>query len=115
MVELSSKFGCDTGEAVDLILEAFRIGLVVDGLSFEWVRMAGDGVFILAGAVPPRGWRSAQRAEAGPGAGGIGSQGGRISRWTVPLASRLRSSAGQLVSPGLRLPLQITHSKMESG
>jgi hypothetical protein len=52
MVELSSKFGCDTGEAVDLILEAFRIGRVVEGLSFEWVRMAGDGVFILAGAVP---------------------------------------------------------------
>ena len=24
MVELSSKFGCDPGEAVDLILEAFR-------------------------------------------------------------------------------------------
>ena len=35
MVELSSKFGCDTGEAVDLILEAFRIGLVVEGLSFH--------------------------------------------------------------------------------
>jgi ornithine decarboxylase len=35
VVELSSKFGCDTGEAVDLILEAFRIGLVVEGLSFH--------------------------------------------------------------------------------
>ncbi len=35
MVELSSKFGCDTGEAVDLILEAFRIGLMVEGLSFH--------------------------------------------------------------------------------
>jgi ornithine decarboxylase len=35
MVELSSKFGCDTGEAVDLILEAFRLGLVVEGLSFH--------------------------------------------------------------------------------
>lgn len=35
MVELSSKFGCDTGEAADLILEAFRIGLVVEGLSFH--------------------------------------------------------------------------------
>ncbi len=35
MVELSSKFGCDTGEAVDLIVEAFRIGLVVEGLSFH--------------------------------------------------------------------------------
>ena len=35
MVELSSKFGCDTGEAVDLILEAFRIGLTVEGLSFH--------------------------------------------------------------------------------
>src|SRR5215468_449032 len=35
MVELSSKFGCDTGEAVDLILEAFKIGLVVEGLSFH--------------------------------------------------------------------------------
>jgi ornithine decarboxylase len=35
MVELSSKFGCDTAEAVDLILEAFRIGLVVEGLSFH--------------------------------------------------------------------------------
>jgi ornithine decarboxylase len=35
MVELSSKFGCDSGEAVDLILEAFRIGLVVEGLSFH--------------------------------------------------------------------------------
>ena len=35
MVELSSKFGCDPGEAVDLINEAFGIGLVVEGLSFH--------------------------------------------------------------------------------
>jgi ornithine decarboxylase len=35
MVELSSKFGCDPGEAAGLILEAFRIGLVVEGLSFH--------------------------------------------------------------------------------
>jgi ornithine decarboxylase len=35
MVELSSKFGCDPGEAVALIVEAFRIGLVVEGLSFH--------------------------------------------------------------------------------
>src|SRR2546430_1255053 len=35
MVELSSKFGCDPGEAVDLILEAFRLGLVVEGISFH--------------------------------------------------------------------------------
>jgi len=35
MVELSSKFGCDPGEAVDLIVEAFRIGLVVEGISFH--------------------------------------------------------------------------------
>jgi len=35
MVELSSKFGCDPGDAVDLVDEAFRIGLVVEGLSFH--------------------------------------------------------------------------------
>jgi ornithine decarboxylase len=35
MVELSSKFGCDPGEAVDLVLEAFRTGLEVEGLSFH--------------------------------------------------------------------------------
>jgi ornithine decarboxylase len=35
MVELSSKFGCDPGEAVDLLLEAFSLGLVVEGLSFH--------------------------------------------------------------------------------
>ncbi len=35
MVELSSKFGAHPGEAVDLILEAFRVGLVVEGLSFH--------------------------------------------------------------------------------
>lgn len=35
MVELSSKFGCDPGEAVDLIVEAFKLGLVVEGLSFH--------------------------------------------------------------------------------
>jgi ornithine decarboxylase len=35
MVELSSKFGCDPGEAVDLILEALRLGLDVEGLSFH--------------------------------------------------------------------------------
>jgi ornithine decarboxylase len=35
VVELSSKFGCDPGEAVDLVLEAFRLGLVVEGLSFH--------------------------------------------------------------------------------
>jgi ornithine decarboxylase len=35
MVELSSKFGCDPGEAADLVDEAFRIGLVVEGLSFH--------------------------------------------------------------------------------
>jgi ornithine decarboxylase len=35
MVELSSKFGCDPGEAAELVDEAFRIGLVVEGLSFH--------------------------------------------------------------------------------
>jgi ornithine decarboxylase len=35
MVELSSKFGCDPGEALDLILRAFRAGLVVEALSFH--------------------------------------------------------------------------------
>ncbi|MCX8156867.1 MAG: type III PLP-dependent enzyme [Verrucomicrobiae bacterium] len=35
MVELSSKFGCDSGEAVDLIEAAHRLGLVVEGLSFH--------------------------------------------------------------------------------
>jgi ornithine decarboxylase len=35
MVELSSKFGCHPGEAVDLILAAFRMNLVVEGLSFH--------------------------------------------------------------------------------
>lgn len=35
MVELSSKFGAGPGEAVDLILEADRAGLVVEGLSFH--------------------------------------------------------------------------------
>jgi len=35
MVELSSKFGCDPGEAVDLIMEAYRTGLEVEGLSFH--------------------------------------------------------------------------------
>jgi len=35
MVELSSKFGADPGEAVDLIKAAFEMGLVVEGLSFH--------------------------------------------------------------------------------
>jgi ornithine decarboxylase len=35
MVELSSKFGCDPGEAVALIEEAHAAGLVVEGLSFH--------------------------------------------------------------------------------
>jgi ornithine decarboxylase len=35
MVELSSKFGCDPGEAVDLILAAFDMALVVEGISFH--------------------------------------------------------------------------------
>ena len=35
MVELSSKFGADPGEAVDLIACAFAMGLVVEGLSFH--------------------------------------------------------------------------------
>jgi len=35
MVELSSKFGCEPGEAVDLILAAFKAGLVVEGISFH--------------------------------------------------------------------------------
>jgi len=35
MVELSSKFGCDSGEAVDLVVAAFQAGLVVEGLSFH--------------------------------------------------------------------------------
>lgn len=35
MVELSSKFGIDPGEAVDLIVESFNTGLVVEGLSFH--------------------------------------------------------------------------------
>jgi ornithine decarboxylase len=35
MVELSSKFGCDPGEAVGLVEEAHAAGLVVEGLSFH--------------------------------------------------------------------------------
>ena len=35
MVELSSKFGVHPGEAVDLILESFKTGLVVEGISFH--------------------------------------------------------------------------------
>jgi len=35
MVELSSKFGAHPGEAVDLILEAKKAGLVVEGISFH--------------------------------------------------------------------------------
>lgn len=33
--ELSNKFGCQPGEAVDLILAALKLGLVVEGLSFH--------------------------------------------------------------------------------
>jgi ornithine decarboxylase len=35
MVELSSKFGAHPGEAVDLILEAMKVNLVVEGISFH--------------------------------------------------------------------------------
>jgi ornithine decarboxylase len=35
VVELSSKFGAGSGEAVDLIETAFKAGLVVEGLSFH--------------------------------------------------------------------------------
>ena len=35
MVELSSKFGASPGEAVDLILEADKVGLTVEGISFH--------------------------------------------------------------------------------
>jgi len=35
MVELSSKFGCDPGEAAGLIDKAFQAGLVVEGISFH--------------------------------------------------------------------------------
>src|SRR5512136_833215 len=35
MVELSSKFGCDPGEAVDLVNAAFDMGLVAEGISFH--------------------------------------------------------------------------------
>jgi ornithine decarboxylase len=35
MVELSSKFGADPGDAVDLIAKAFSLGLVVEGISFH--------------------------------------------------------------------------------
>jgi ornithine decarboxylase len=35
VVELSSKFGASSGEAVDLIEAAFQAGLVVEGLSFH--------------------------------------------------------------------------------
>jgi ornithine decarboxylase len=35
MVELSSKFGCDPAEAVDLMVAASDLGLVVEGVSFH--------------------------------------------------------------------------------
>jgi len=35
MVELSSKFGCDPGEAVDLICAGFEAGLTVEAVSFH--------------------------------------------------------------------------------
>jgi ornithine decarboxylase len=33
--ELSNKFGCSTGEAADLVLAAFQMGLVCEGISFH--------------------------------------------------------------------------------
>ncbi len=42
MVELSSKFGAHPGEAVDLIEEAFKVGLVVEGLSFQALSLASN-------------------------------------------------------------------------
>ncbi len=33
--ELSSKFGCDPGEAAGVVVAAFKLGLVVEGLSFH--------------------------------------------------------------------------------
>lgn len=33
--ELSNKFGCSTGEAADLVLAAFQMGLVCEGVSFH--------------------------------------------------------------------------------
>jgi ornithine decarboxylase len=33
--ELSNKFGCSTAEAVDLIIAAFKMGLVCEGISFH--------------------------------------------------------------------------------
>jgi len=35
MVELSSKFGCGPGQAIDLIRAAYQAGLVVEGISFH--------------------------------------------------------------------------------
>ncbi|MBI2356393.1 MAG: type III PLP-dependent enzyme [Candidatus Doudnabacteria bacterium] len=35
LVELSSKFGADPGEAVDLMIEAIKLGLEVGGISFH--------------------------------------------------------------------------------
>ena len=35
MVELSSKFGCDPGEAVDLVAAAVEMGLTAEGVSFH--------------------------------------------------------------------------------
>ena len=35
LMALSNKFGCPPGEAVDLIVAAFKLGLVVEGLSFH--------------------------------------------------------------------------------
>src|SRR3989344_1077932 len=35
MVELSSKFGADPGEAVDLMVEAIKLGLEIGGISFH--------------------------------------------------------------------------------
>jgi len=72
MVELSSKFGCDPGEAVDLILAAFDMGLVAEGISFHvgsqctnfenFVQALEISAAILREAKSRRRYRAAHRA-----------------------------------------------------
>lgn len=108
MVELSSKFGCDAGEVLDLILKSYRTGLVVEGLSFHvGSQCINDDNFIQALNIA-----AAVMAEArahGHAIGILDIGGGFPAPYTVhvprfeTLARKLNAEIGRLFSPEIEI------------
>ncbi len=108
VVELSSKFGCDPGEAVDLVDAAFRVGLVVEGLSFHVGSQCTNfenfvQALNMAAAVMRESLARGRALKIVDIGGGFPAAYNRHVRPFPELAGKIRAEIGRLFPPGIQI------------